>query len=45
MFMGDDGEASMYIDLSGGVFARSSTSTERYPIEDDIKVMFERIRV
>ena len=45
MYMGDDGEASMYIDLAGREFARSSTSTERYTLLDDVSSMFERVRV
>jgi hypothetical protein len=45
MYMGDDGEGSMYIDLVRGEFARSSTSKERYPIASDIRSMFRKIRV
>lgn len=44
MFMGNDGEGSMYIDLPRREFARSSTSTERYPLSDDIRDMFGKIR-
>lgn len=44
MYMGDDGEGSMYIDLVEGTFARSSTSTQRYALKKDIKSMFEVIR-
>lgn len=43
-FMGDDGSATMYVDMVNREFANSSTSTERYPIEDDIVTMFEKIR-
>lgn len=43
-YMGDDGSATMYIDMVKKEFAKSSTSTERYPLEDDIKTMFEKIR-
>ena len=43
-FMGDDGSATMYVDMVNREFAKSSTSTERYPIEDDIVTMFEKIR-
>ena len=43
-FMGDDGSATMYVDMVNREFAKSSTSTERYPIEDDITTMFEKIR-
>lgn len=43
-YMGDDGSATMYVDMVNREFAKSSTSTERYPLEDDIKTMFEKIR-
>lgn len=43
-YMGDDGTATMYVDMVRGEFAKSSTSTERYPIEDNIISMFEKIR-
>lgn len=43
-YMGDDGSATMYIDMVNREFAKSSTSTERYPIENDIVTMFEKIR-
>lgn len=43
-YMGDDGSATMYVDMVNREFAKSSTSTERYPIEDDIITMFEKIR-
>lgn len=43
-FMGDDGSATMYVDMVNREFAKSSTSTERYPLEDDIVTMFEKIR-
>ena len=43
-YMGDDGTATMYVDMVKGEYAKSSTSTERYPIEDNIIPMFERIR-
>ena len=45
MYMGDDGEASMYIDLVERKFARSSTSEVRYDLEDDIVSMFNKVRV
>lgn len=45
MYMGDDGEASMYIDLVESKFARSSTSELRYDLEDDIINMFNKVRV
>ena len=44
MFMGNDGEGSMYIDLPRREFARSSTSAERYPLSDDIRDMFGKIK-
>lgn len=43
-YMGDDGSATMYVDMVNREFAKSSTSTERYPLEDDIITMFEKIR-
>ena len=43
-YMGDDGSATMYVDMVNREFAKSSTSTERHPLEDDIKTMFEKIR-
>ena len=43
-YMGDDGTATMYVDMVKGEYAKSSTSTERYPIEENIIPMFERIR-
>ena len=43
-YMGDDGSATMYVDMVSREFAKSSTSTERYPLEDDIVTMFEKIR-
>lgn len=42
-YMGDDGSATMYVDMVNREFAKSSTSTERYPLEDDIVTMFEKI--
>lgn len=44
-YMGDDGSATMYVDMVNREFAKSSTSTERYPLEDDIITMFEKIRI
>lgn len=44
-YMGDDGSATMYVDMVNREFAKSSTSTERYPLEDDIKTMFKKIRI
>ena len=43
-YLGNDGFASMYIDAVNEEFAKSSVSTERYPIEDDIKTMFDKVR-
>lgn len=45
MYMGDDGEGSMYIDLVAESFARSSTSTKRYPLETEITKMFKKIQL
>lgn len=45
MYMGDDGEASMYIDLVEEKCARSSTSVIRYDLEKDIISMFNKVRV
>ena len=43
-YMGDDGSATMYVDMVNQEFAMNSTSTKRYPIEDDIRTMFKKIR-
>ena len=43
-YMGDDGNYTFYIDMVEGTFAKNSLSTERYPITDDIKTMFEAIK-
>lgn len=43
-YMGDDGSFTMYIDAVNGQYAKSSVSTERYPITEDITEMFSRIR-
>jgi hypothetical protein len=42
--MGDDGNFTMYIDLVNQEFAQSSVSTERHPIMNDIKDMFNKIK-
>lgn len=42
-YMGDDGTASMYIDLVKREFAESSTSRDRYPITSDIRSMFAAV--
>jgi hypothetical protein len=44
MYMGDDGEATMYVDLVNRQFAKSSTSVDRYPIENDIIPMFNTVK-
>ena len=44
-YMGDDGSATMYVDIVNREFAKSSTSTERYPLEDDVKTMFDKIKI
>jgi len=44
-YMGDDGAATMYVDMVKREFAKSSTSTERYPLEDRIETMFEKIKI
>ena len=44
-YMGDDGECTMYVDLVERKFAKSSTSTERFDLLDDIKDMFQKIKV
>lgn len=43
-YMGDDGSATLFVDMVNREFAKSSTSIERYPLEDDIVTMFEKIR-
>lgn len=40
-YMGDDGEFSLYVDAVNREFAQSSVSTDRYPLMDDIKDMFD----
>ena len=42
--MGDDGQYTMYVDMVNREFAKSSTSTERWPLMDDIKPMFDKVR-
>lgn len=44
-YMGADGTATMYVDLVEEQFAKSSTSTERYPLMDNIVDMFNKIRI
>lgn len=43
-YMGDDGQFTMYVDAVKREFARSSTSTGRWPLMNDIKDMFEVVR-
>lgn len=43
-FMGMDGEYTMYVDSVNRQFAKSSVSTERYDLMDDIVDMFEVIK-
>lgn len=43
-YMGDDGSFTMYVDAVERKFAKSSTSTERYDLLDDIKPMFDKVR-
>ena len=43
-YMGDDGESTMYVDLVEQKFARSSTSTERFDLLDNIEDMFKQIK-
>lgn len=43
-YMGSDGEFTLYVDAVERKFAKSSTSTERWDITDDIKDMFDRVR-
>jgi hypothetical protein len=43
-YMGDDGQFTMYIDMVNKEFARSSTSTERYKIKNNIVDMFNVIK-
>lgn len=45
MYMGDDGEGTMYIDLVEKKFAKSSTSTVRYDLENDIISMFDKVKI
>lgn len=44
LYMGDDGDFTMYIDLVKKEFASSSISAIRYKIKDDIKEMFKIIQ-
>jgi hypothetical protein len=44
-YMGDDGSFTMYVDMVNEEFAKSSTSTERFAITDNIVDMFNVIRL
>lgn len=44
-YMGDDGNFTMYIDLVKKEFAISSTSLKRHPLLDNIKDMFEIVKM
>jgi len=43
-YMGDDGSFTMYVDAVNQEFAKSSTSTERWKLDNDIKNMFDKVR-
>lgn len=43
-YMGSDGEFTLYVDAVERKFAKSSTSTERWDITDNIEDMFDRVR-
>lgn len=43
-YMGKDGTSTMYIDMVNKEFAKSSTSSKRYPLLDNIEDMLEVIR-
>lgn len=43
-YMGDDGSFTMYVDAVNRQFAKSSVSTERYGLIDDIADMFKVIK-
>jgi hypothetical protein len=47
LYQGDDGEHTFYIDAVKGEVARTSTSSERFPIseDDDIRELFAKVRV
>lgn len=42
-YMGDDGTATMYVDMVKKEFAKSSTSDIRYPLKEDVRDMLEVI--
>lgn len=43
-YMGDDGSFTMYVDAANRQFAKSSVSTERYDLMDDIADMFKIVK-
>lgn len=43
-YMGDDGSFTMYVDAVNRQFAKSSVSTERYDLMDDITDMFKIVK-
>lgn len=43
-YMGDDGSFTMYVDAVNRQFAKSSVSTERYDLMDDIADMFKIVK-
>lgn len=43
-YMGDDGSHTLFIDSVNKNFGVSSTATERFPITDNIKDMFDKVR-
>ena len=43
IYMGDDGTATMYVDMVKKEFAKSSTSKTRYPLKEDVRDMLEVI--
>ena len=44
VFMGNDGQFTMYVDLVEKQFSKSSTSTKRYDLTNDVKDMFDIVR-
>ncbi len=43
-YMGDDGDFTLYIDAVNNEFAQSSTATQRFPLRNDIKEIFEIVK-
>ena len=43
-YMGDDGAFTCYVDAVNRQFAKSSVSTERYDLMDDIADMFKVVK-